>query len=196
MQRLEELKMYLVVGLGNPGGQYDNTRHNIGFEAIDSIAAKYKINVSRIKFKGVYGEGTIGGEKAILLKPQTYMNNSGESVGEIARFYKISSDKIIVIYDDMSLDVGRIRIRVKGSAGGHNGIKSIIAHLSSEEFPRIKVGVGQPKGDWVSHVLGGFSSAEKEKLGKTLDVVTSSVEAIISKGVDEAMNRFNSFKAE
>ena len=186
--------MFLIVGLGNPGIQYEDTRHNVGFNILDLIAKQYKISISRIKFKGVYGEGSIGGEKVILLKPQTYMNNSGESVGELARFYKIKNENIIVVYDDMSLEVGRIRIRVKGSAGGHNGIKSLIAHLSSDEFPRIKVGVGQPKGEWVNHVLGKFSSSDDEKLNKTYEAVLASVETIISTGIDEAMNRYNSFK--
>ncbi|MDP4088249.1 MAG: aminoacyl-tRNA hydrolase [Bacillota bacterium] len=186
--------MFLIVGLGNPGEQYEETRHNVGFKVLDLMAKEYKISISRIKFKGVYGEGNIVGEKAILLKPQTYMNLSGESVGEIARFYKVPKENIIVIYDDMSLEVGRIRIRSKGSAGGHNGIRSIIAHLSSDEFPRIKVGVGQPKADWVSHVLGRFDAAEEEKLNKSFGAVLSSVEAIIGRGIDDAMNRYNSFK--
>jgi PTH1 family peptidyl-tRNA hydrolase len=186
--------VYLIVGLGNPGIQYEKTRHNVGFEVLELMAAKYKISVSRIKFRGVYGEGTINDEKVILLKPQTYMNLSGESVGEVSKFYKIPKENIIVIYDDMSLDVGRVRIRPKGSAGGHNGIKSIIAHLSSEEFPRIKIGVGQPKGDWVNHVLGKFSREEQEKLQKTYEAVLSTVESIIEDGVDTAMNKFNSFR--
>ncbi|WP_139905944.1 aminoacyl-tRNA hydrolase [Clostridium thermarum] len=186
--------MYLIVGLGNPGTQYENTRHNVGFEVIDLMGAKYKISISRIKFKGVYGEGNIKGEKVILLKPQTYMNASGESVGQISKFYKIPNEKIIIIYDDMSLDIGRIRIRAKGSAGGHNGIKNIIAHLSSEEFPRIKIGVGHPKGDWVNHVLGKFSIEEQEKLQKTYEAVLSTVETIIEDGIDAAMNKFNSFR--
>lgn len=186
--------MYLIVGLGNPGVQYEKTRHNVGFEVIDLIASKYKISVSRIKFKGAYGEGIINGEKVILLKPQTYMNCSGESVGELSKFYKIPKENIIIIYDDMSLDIGRIRIRAKGSAGGHNGIKNIIAHLSTEEFPRIKIGVGQPKGDWVNHVLGNFSKVEQEKLQKTYEAVIDTVECMISHGVDTAMNKFNSFK--
>lgn len=186
--------MYLIVGLGNPGSQYEKTRHNVGFDVIDLMAAKYKISISRIKFKGVYGEGNIGGEKVILLKPQTYMNASGESVGQISKFYKIPKENIIIIYDDMSLELGRIRIRAKGSAGGHNGIKNIIAHLSSEEFPRIKIGVGHPKGDWVNHVLGKFSLEEQEKLQKTYEAVLSTVESIIEDGIDTAMNKFNSFR--
>lgn len=186
--------MFLIVGLGNPGSQYERTRHNVGFEVLDLLADKYKISLSRIKFKGVYGEGTTKGEKVILLKPQTYMNCSGESVGEISKFYKIPRENIVIVYDDMSLEIGRIRIRAKGSAGGHNGIKNIIAHLSSEEFPRIKIGVGQPKGDWVNHVLGKFSKEEQEKLEKTYDAVLNTIESIIFDGVDTAMNKYNSFR--
>ena len=144
--------MFLIVGLGNPGREYNNTRHNIGFDAIDVIADKYNIEVSRIKFKGVYGEGIVNGEKVILLKPTTYMNLSGESVREVMDFYKLSEEDILIIYDDVSLDVGRIRIREKGSAGGHNGIKSIIANIGTDVFSRIKVGVGKPQGDLVKHV--------------------------------------------
>ena len=154
--------MFLIVGLGNPGKEYDGTRHNIGFEVINFIANKYNIDVNRSKFKGVIGEGFIGNEKVILLKPTTYMNLSGESIREVINFYKIDDSGIIIIYDDISLEVGKLRIREKGSAGGHNGIKSIIAHLGGDVFPRIKIGVGQPKGDLVSHVLGRFNKEEEE----------------------------------
>lgn len=186
--------MYLIVGLGNPGREYENTRHNVGFQILDLLADRYKISLSRIKFKSVYGEGSINGEKVILAKPQTFMNASGESVAEITRFYKIPNEKVLVIYDDMSLEVGRLRIRAKGSAGGHNGIKSIIAHLSSEDFPRIKVGIGKPKGEWVNHVLGTFSKEEQEKLAETYKTVLLAVETMIDKGTEEAMNKYNSFK--
>ena len=137
----EIIPMYLIVGLGNPGKQYDMTRHNIGFHTIDYIADKYGAKLTKLKFKAVYGEATISGEKVYLVKPQTYMNLSGDSVGEMAQFYKIPPENIIVINDDISLDVGIIRVRPKGSAGGHNGIKSIIAHLGTQEFPRVKVGL-------------------------------------------------------
>jgi PTH1 family peptidyl-tRNA hydrolase len=187
--------MYLVVGLGNPGDEYRNTRHNVGFDIIDLLSEKYNIKISRIKFKGVYGEGNIEGEKVILLKPQTYMNLSGESIRELISFYKIPHDKIIVIYDDISLEVGRLRIRSKGSAGGHNGIKSIIAQLATDEFPRIKVGVGQPNSDMVKHVLGRFSKEDRDKVEKTFEAVSKAVETIISDNVDEAMNKFNGFIA-
>lgn len=187
--------MFLIVGLGNPGREYDNTRHNIGFHAIDIIADKYNIDVNRIKFKGVYGEGFIGGEKVMLLKPTTYMNLSGESIREVIDFYKLDLDQILVIYDDISLDVGKLRIREKGSAGGHNGIKSIIAHTGSEVFSRIKIGVGQPKGDLVNHVLGKFSSEESEILNEVLEVVASATEVIIKEDTKEAMNKYNGFKS-
>lgn len=188
--------MYLIVGLGNPGDEYRHTRHNVGFDIIDLMAEKYNIRINRIKFKGVYGDGVIGGEKVILLKPSTYMNLSGESVIEAASFYKIPKENIIVIYDDVSLPVGRIRLRPEGSAGGHNGIKNIILHLSSEVFPRIKVGVGQPEKDLVSHVLGHFSKEDWETLQKVFPAACDAAEAIIEKGMTEAMNRFNGFKAK
>lgn len=185
--------MVLIVGLGNPGKEYNNTRHNIGFDAIDVIADKYNIEVSRIKFKGVYGEGFINGEKIILLKPTTYMNLSGESVREVMDFYKLSEEDILVIYDDVSLDVGRIRIREKGSAGGHNGIKSIIANIGTDVFPRIKVGVGKPQGDLVKHVLGTFSKEDRENLNKVLEVVAMASETIVKEDAKESMNKFNGF---
>ena len=183
--------MYLVVGLGNPGKEYEGTRHNIGFEAIDYLSDKYNIELNREKFKGVFGEGFIKGKKVILLKPTTYMNLSGDSIREVANFYKLSNEEIIVLYDDISLAVGRLRIREKGSHGGHNGIKSIIANLSTDVFPRVKIGVGAPKGDLVSHVLGKFSKDENEILGKTLKAVTEAVEIMIDKDTKEAMNKCN-----
>lgn len=188
--------MFLIVGLGNPGREYNNTRHNIGFDAIDVIADKYNIEVSRIKFKGVYGEGFVNGEKVILLKPTTYMNLSGESVREVMDFYKLSEEDILIIYDDVSLDVGRIRIREKGSAGGHNGIKSIIANIGTDVFSRIKVGVGKPQGDLVKHVLGTFSKEDREDLNKVLEAVAMASETIIKGDAKEAMNKYNGFSLE
>lgn len=185
--------MFLIVGLGNPGKEYKNTRHNIGFDAIDVIAKKYKIEVNRIKFKGVYSETFIGGEKVILLKPSTYMNLSGESIRAVMDFYKINKEDVLVIYDDISLEVGRLRIRDKGSAGGHNGIKSIISNMGTEEFARIKIGVGQPKGDLVKYVLGNFAKEERQMLHEVLDLVVSATEVIIKEDVKEAMNKYNSF---
>ena len=187
--------MFLIVGLGNPGKEYEGTRHNIGFEAIDYLSDKYNIELNREKFKGVFGEGFIKGKKVILLKPTTYMNLSGDSIREVANFYKLSNEEIIVLYDDISLAVGRLRIREKGSHGGHNGIKSIIANLSTDVFPRVKIGVGAPKGDLVSHVLGKFSKDENEILAKTLKAVTEAVEIMIDKDTKEAMNKCNGFDA-
>lgn len=187
--------MFLVVGLGNPGREYDKTRHNIGFEAIDYIASKYNIDVNRTKFKGVYGEGFIGGQKVILLKPTTYMNLSGESIREVINFYKISNEEVIVIYDDISLEVGKLRIRDKGSAGGHNGIKSTIAHLGTDIFPRVKIGVGGPKEDLVSHVLGRFKDEEFYELNQVIEASKNAVDIIIEKGTKEAMNKLNGFKS-
>lgn len=187
--------MFLIVGLGNPGKEYDGTRHNIGFAAVDYIADKYNIELNRIKFKGIFGEGLINGKKVILLKPTTYMNLSGDSIREVANFYKLSNEEIIVLYDDISLAIGRLRVREKGSHGGHNGIKSIIANLATDVFPRVKIGVGAPKGDLVSHVLGKFSKEENEVLDKTLRAVTEAVEIMIDKDNKEAMNKCNGFDA-
>lgn len=188
--------MFLIIGLGNPGDEYRHTRHNVGFDVIDFMADKYNIKLNRIKFKGTYGDGIIGGEKAILLKPSTYMNLSGESVSEAANFYKIPKENIIIIYDDVSLSVGRMRVRPEGSAGGHNGIKNIIQHLSSEVFPRVRVGVGQPTNGLIPHVLGHFPKEERETLEKLFPAAAEAAETIITHGVTEAMNRYNGFKVE
>jgi len=187
--------MFLIVGLGNPGSQYEDTRHNIGFKVVDNIAKEYNIEVNRQKFKGIYGEGFINGEKVILLKPTTYMNLSGESIREVVDFYKLSNEDVLVIYDDISLDVGRLRIRDKGSAGGHNGIKSIIAHLGTDVFSRIKVGVGQPNVDLVNYVLGKFTKEEMEVLSESIEASTKATKEIISDDIKTAMNKFNGFKA-
>lgn len=185
--------MFLIVGLGNPGKEYDGTRHNIGFESIDYIADKYNIELNRIKFKGVFGEGFINGKKVILLKPTTYMNLSGESIREVINFYKISNEEVIVIYDDISLEVGRLRIREKGSHGGHNGIKSIIANLGTDVFPRVKIGVGAPKGNLVSHVLGKFSDDEVEILKEAIKASNEAVSIMLQSNAKEAMNKLNGF---
>jgi PTH1 family peptidyl-tRNA hydrolase len=188
--------MFLIVGLGNPGKQYENTRHNVGFDAIDIISKEYNIPVNREKFKGIYGEGSISGERVILLKPKTFMNLSGESIREIVNFYKIDVRNIIVIYDDISLETGRLRIRPQGSSGGHNGIKSIISNLATDEFPRIKIGVGNPQFDLIPHVLGRFSKEDRKEVEEVIDAAASSVETIIKFGVEEAMNKFNGFKVK
>ena len=186
--------MFLIVGLGNPGKEYDGTRHNIGFEAIDYLSKKYNIDVNRTKFKGVFGEGFINNKKVVLLKPSTYMNLSGESIREAINFYKLENEEVLVIYDDISLEVGKLRIREKGSAGGHNGIKSIISNMSTDIFPRIKIGVGQPKGDLVSHVLGKFNQEEINDLNEVIEASSEAVEIIIKDGTKEAMNKLNGFK--
>lgn len=185
--------MFLIVGLGNPGREYENTRHNIGFAAMDVLAEKYNIDINRTKFKGEYGEGFINGNKVILLKPYTFMNLSGESVREAIDFYKLTEEQVLIIYDDISLELGRLRIREKGSAGGHNGIKSIINHMGTDVFTRIKIGVGAPKGDLVNHVLGKFSKDEVNILKQTLDAVTEATADIIDNGAKDAMNNFNGF---
>ncbi|MFT8312792.1 MAG: aminoacyl-tRNA hydrolase [Clostridium sp.] len=186
--------MYLIVGLGNPGKEYEKTRHNVGFDVLDLMCDKYNINMNRTKFKGVYGEGKLEQEKVIFLKPTTFMNLSGESVKEACDFYKIQSENVIIIYDDISLEVGRMRIRKSGSAGGHNGIKNIILNLSTDVFPRVKVGVGEPKGDLISHVLGRFNNDDRAEAEKVFSAVIDAVECIITKGICEAMNNFNGLK--
>jgi len=187
--------MYLVIGLGNPGDEYKHTRHNVGFDVIDLMADKYNVSVNRVKFKGVYGEINIASEKVILLKPNTYMNLSGECVQQASSFYKIPNENIIIIYDDISLDVGKLRIRNKGSAGGHNGIKSIISNMASDIFSRIKIGVGQPERSLIPYVLGRFSSEDRILIEKTFEASINAIETIIEKGSTEAMNQFNGFNA-
>ena len=186
--------MYLIAGLGNPGREYSGTRHNVGYETLDAVAAKYDIKINKSKFRGEYGEGYIEGEKVILVKPLTYMNLSGECIREFKNFYKIENENIIVIYDDISLPLGKMRIRPKGSAGGHNGIKNIIYQTGSEVFPRIKIGVGAPRHedyDLKDYVLGKLSKQETEVLIKTAIEAASAVGTIIKNGTDKAMSEFN-----
>ena len=186
--------MYIIVGLGNPDGQYQNTRHNIGFDVIDVIAAKNNIAVSERKHKAIIGKGFVGGQKVVLVKPQTYMNLSGESVREVIDFYKIDEkSELIVISDDVSLDVGQIRIRKKGSAGGHNGLKNIILHLGHDEFHRVKMGVGEkPEGyDLADYVLGHFPKEEREIMDESAKRAADAIEVMIMDGADAAMNLYN-----
>ena len=186
--------MYLIVGLGNPGRDYVGTRHNVGFEALDVIASKYDIKLNKEKFRAVYGEGRIGGERVILAKPQTFMNLSGESVREIMSWYKIAPENLIVIYDDISLEVGTLRIRPKGSAGGHNGVKNIIYQLNTDIFPRIKIGIGAPKTpeyELIDYVLGKFQKEEVDILIKVAIKTAEAVEVIIENGTELAMSKFN-----
>ena len=183
--------MYLIVGLGNPGRDYEHTRHNVGFDAVDKLAEKLGVNVSKIKFKGLYGETFLNGEKVILLKPSTFMNLSGESLIEAASFYNIPEGNILVIYDDVDIDVGRIRIRPSGSDGGHNGMKNIIYHLQNLNFPRIRIGIGKPKNDMVNHVLGRFSKDEQEIIDKIIDIAADAAIEIVKNGVQSSMNKYN-----
>ena len=191
--------MFIIAGLGNPDRQYEGTRHNAGFDVIDRIAEKYNIAVDTKKHRACIGKGIIGGQKVILAKPQTYMNLSGESIRSLVDYYKIDEEnELLVVYDDISLDVGQLRIRAKGSAGGHNGIKNIIAHLGTQVFPRIKVGVGEkPKGyDLADYVLGHFSKAERERMEEGYDHAVRAAEMIVSGQLSEAMNEFNRKKKE
>lgn len=188
--------MYYIVGLGNPGLQYENTRHNVGFMTIDYLANKYDIDVRKSKFKSLYGQGEISGHKVMLIKPLTYMNNSGEAVREIRNFYKFDIDKLIVIYDDIDIDFGTIRIRKKGSAGSHNGMKSIIYQIQDDQFPRIKVSIGKKPEKWdlANFVLSGFSKEEAEILEDEIRIAAEAIEIILKDDVDKAMNKCNSIK--
>ena len=188
--------MYIIAGLGNPDGRYENTRHNVGFEVIDILADRMGICADEKKHRALCGRGVLEGQKVILLKPQTYMNLSGASVRAAADFYKAEPENIIVVYDDISLEPGQLRIRGKGSAGGHNGIKNIIAHLGTQEFPRVKVGIGEkPKGmDLADYVLSHFSQGERETMREAYKEAAEAVAVMVGQGIDEAMNRFNGKK--
>lgn len=189
--------MYIIVGLGNPSKEYNNTRHNIGFAAVDMLADKYHIAVNEAKHKALIGKGVIEGQKVLLVKPLTYMNLSGEAVRAVTDYYKIDeTEELLVIYDDISLDVGQLRIRKKGSAGGHNGIKNIISHLGHDTFHRIKIGVGEkPKGyDLADYVLGHFSKEELLVMEESFADVQGAVELMLCQETDEAMNRYNKKK--
>lgn len=186
--------MYLIAGLGNPGREYDMTRHNIGFEVIDYMADRYSVKLNKLKFKAVYGETKISGEKVYLVKPQTYMNLSGESIAEFWRFFKIPLENIIIINDDIDIEAGKLRIRSKGSAGTHNGLKSIIYHFGADVFPRIRVGVGAPKHkdyNLADYVLGRFTKEEIPLMEQAIIHAADAAETIITSGVNAAMNRFN-----
>ena len=186
--------MYIIAGLGNPGQPYEGTRHNAGFDVIDVLAREYNISVDYRKNRALIGKGIIEGRKVILAKPQTYMNLSGESIRGLMDYYKADEEsELIVIYDDVSLDPGQIRIRKKGSAGGHNGIKSIIAHLGTEVFPRVKVGVGQKprQYDLADYVLGHFSGEERERMAEGYRHAAEAVKYMVTDRVDEAMNEYN-----
>lgn len=185
--------MKVIVGLGNPGTKYAGTRHNIGFDTVTALADKYSIKLKDKKFNGLIGEGFIEGEKVMLVQPQTYMNLSGECVGLIAGFYKLDAEDIIVICDDINLDTGRLRIRAKGSAGGHNGLKNIIAHLGTEAFPRIRIGVGEKTEGWdlADYVLARFSGEDEATMRKAIKNAVGAVETWISYDIGKAMNLYN-----
>lgn len=186
--------MYIIAGLGNPTPQYEKTRHNVGFDTIDVMADKHNISMNMNKYKSVCGTGYIQGQKVLLMKPQTFMNLSGEAVKAAVDFYKIDPrEELIVIYDDINLDVGRLRLRGKGSAGGHNGIKNIIAHLDTQVFKRVRIGVGEkPKGwDLADYVLGRFDKDQRVRIEEGIERAADAVEVIVTQDLSDAMNQFN-----
>lgn len=184
---------WLLVCLGNPGKEYANTRHNIGFLAADALEKRTGVKFNKLKYRALTGEVTLGGQRVLVVKPQTYMNLSGEAVKLAGGFYKIPPERILVLYDDVSLPLGKLRIRASGSAGGHNGIKNIIAHLGTDAFPRIKVGVGAPQREdgLVDWVIGSFTASERKVVDEAIDKALDAAECVIEKGVSEAQNRFN-----
>lgn len=182
---------FLIVGLGNPDKKYINTRHNVGFQMLDTLASFYDIKVNKVKCKALIGEGRIGGTSVVFAKPQTYMNLSGESVRELCAYYKILPKNIIVMYDDISIDVGKIRIRQKGSAGGHNGMKNIIYHLKTDEFPRVRFGIGQPDGNLADFVLSDFTKEETNALIECAKQVPEIISLMINDNISVAMNKYN-----
>ncbi len=192
--KLEKGKtMYIIVGLGNPEPEYANTRHNMGFDVINKLARKNDISLNKTKYNAIYGTGIIKNEKVILIKPQTFMNNSGESVVEFVRFYKEPLEKVIVVYDDMDTDVGKIRVRAKGGPGSHNGMKSLVHELKSEDFPRIRVGIGKPKNEFdrIDYVIGRIPNEEYIVLQEGEDLAVDAVEYWIENGIDNTMNVYN-----
>lgn len=185
---------WIVVGLGNPGPKYDWTRHNVGFLVIDELADRANIPVQRVKYKALTNTTKLGGKSVLLMKPVTYMNLSGEAVGQAARFYKVPPERVLVISDDVSLPQGKLRIRRSGSAGGHNGLKNIIAHLGTDQFPRVKVGVGnkpRPDSDMAAWVLGKFTGPDKEAMEAAVEKAADAVTCLIEQGADKAMAQFN-----
>ena len=185
--------MKIITGLGNPGTEYAKTKHNVGFMFVDALAEKLGVTEWKDKFDAKVGEGRIGTEKVLLVKPQTYMNDSGRSVGPVMNFYKLAPEDLIVAHDDMDIPAGTIRIRKKGSAGGHNGIKSILAHVGDEHFSRVRIGIGRPMPGWtvVNHVLAAFSEEDAPKITEAINYLIPAVECIVNEDVDMAMNRYN-----
>lgn len=187
--------MKIIAGLGNPGKEYENTKHNVGFLTIDILAEKYGIKVNKIKFKGLIGEGMIGTEKVILVKPQTYMNLSGQCIREIVAFYKLDIEDLVVIYDDIDLPMGNLRIRKKGSAGTHNGMRSIIYDLQDDGFPRVRVGIGgERKGDLANYVISGFSGDDRKLIEEAIVKAADAVACLVEDGIDRAMVDYNTKK--
>lgn len=185
--------MYIVVGLGNPGKKYEQTRHNVGFNAIDYLSNQWNITVNKSKHKALIGEKNLNGEKVILVKPQTFMNESGQAVLELQRYYKVPIENIIVVYDDLDLEVGKLRIRPNGSAGTHNGMKSILQLIQDKQFPRIRIGIGKPrtKGDIINHVLGEFSKDDRKIINEIVEITQKAIEEIILGDTAKAMNQYN-----
>ena len=190
--------MKMIVGLGNPGNEYAGTRHNVGWMLVDALAEHLGINEWRSREKGMVAEGRIGSEKILLVKPLTYMNNSGECVGPLMRWYKLEPEDIMVAHDDMDIPLGTIRIRKKGSAGGHNGIKSLLSHIGSVNFGRLRIGIGRPQPGWsvINHVLAKFNDQEQEKIGDAIKQLIPAAECMVLEGPDMAMNKFNPKKVK
>ncbi|WP_409227996.1 aminoacyl-tRNA hydrolase [Gudongella sp. SC589] len=186
--------MIVIAGLGNPGSKYSETRHNVGFDVIDRLAHENNIKVNRLRFKALTGEGFIGTEKVLLVKPSTYMNNSGESIREIMDFYKLEPEKLLVVVDDIDIEFATIKLKKKGSAGSHNGLKSIIYHLQTDNFPRLKVGIGKkpPYYDLADFVLSRFSTDERKLVDQAIRNASEAVQEFVRSGIDKAMNEFNS----
>lgn len=187
--------MYVIAGLGNPGREYEKTRHNMGFQVIDRLSEKTGIPVKRLKHQALMGDGRAAGQRVLLVKPQTYMNNSGQSIGEILRYYHVEEDHLIVIYDDMDLETGMIRIRKKGGPGTHNGMKSVVSHVGGTGFPRIRIGIGGARSaEWKDFVLDNVSAGDAQSLGDACDRAADAILDILGSGIDRAMNKWNERK--
>jgi len=185
--------MFVIAGLGNPGAQYERSRHNVGFDTIDFFAAEYRITLNRVRHKGLVGEGVVQGNRVILVKPQTFMNLSGESLQEVLHFYKVPPANLIVVYDDIDLAVGKVRIRPRGSAGTHNGMRSILGRIGTEEFPRVRIGVGRPPAGWqlADFVLSRFSGEERTAINDAIARASTALAAVMQSGAEAAMSRYN-----
>lgn len=185
--------LFIIIGLGNPGKRYESTRHNVGFETVEYLSAKHKVRIAKIKHKALIGDGVIKGKRALLVKPQTFMNASGESVREIAEWYGIPRRNLILVHDDVDLPLGRLRVRARGSAGTHNGMRSVIYHLQDDFFPRVKIGIGEAPENWelADYVLGRFGPEERKLIDGCIIEAAEAVEAILADGVEAAMNTFN-----